>query len=406
METVNTINNDVGWNYRLRQSILASLVLLSAGSVYITQLIFQEIALTFNINNLDSRFSFSLSTIVYALSFFMFGPLSDKYYAKNIITIGCVGIFLALVVTGITSSFSVFLIAMGCLGFFAAAVPAATFSYVVKNTHQEKITAALGVMISASVIGIVAGRSMIGVLTDYFSWQESFFIYAALIVGVVIAAQSLPNEAHQENLSKSISLLYINALKLFFKRETVLIFSMGFFLFFGYLGLTSFMTFALKSPPYNLSSEDLGWLNLVGISAVAGSALATKLSQYASQRILCLVCLTGVLISISIIGHSGTIKSVAIGILLLFIMVFSVQPLIMGFLNEIVLPSQRGTVSSLYFLSCLSGGAIGTYLLGDIWSEYGWEGTVIGCQIAAGISLLISFFATKSVSESLKHTQE
>ncbi len=393
MESINTIYIDTGWQYRIRQSILAMLVLLSAGSVYITQLIFQEIALTFNINSLDARFAFSLSTIVYALSFFMFGPLSDKFYAKKIITVGCLGVFCALVVTGLTDSFLVFLIAMAFLGFFAAAVPAATFSYVVKNTNPDKITTALGIMISASVVGIVAGRSMIGVLTEYFSWQESFFVYAALIVGIVITAQSLPNEVHQENSSKSITSLYIDALKLFFKKETALIFSMGFFLFFGYLGLTSFMTYALKLPPYQLSSEDLGWLNMVGVSAVAGSALASRLSQYISQRLLILICLMGVFISIFMIGNSASISGVAIGILLLFVMVFSVQPLIMGFLNQIVSPSQKGTVSSLYFLSCLSGGAVGTYLLGDIWANYGWEGTVIACQTAAVCSLLISFFA-------------
>ena len=65
----------------------ALLIVLLVGSVYISQLIFQEISQSYHIDILAARNVFSLSCFFYAISFFIYGPLSDKVSTKLLVLI-------------------------------------------------------------------------------------------------------------------------------------------------------------------------------------------------------------------------------------------------------------------------------------------------------------------------------
>lgn len=69
----------------------ALLIMLLVGSVYISQLIFQEISQSYHIDILAARNVFSLSCFFYAISFFIYGPLSDKVSTKLLVLVGSIG---------------------------------------------------------------------------------------------------------------------------------------------------------------------------------------------------------------------------------------------------------------------------------------------------------------------------
>ncbi|MGR5299141.1 MFS transporter [Vibrio mediterranei] len=273
-------------------------------------------------------------------------------------------------------------------------MPASVFSYTAKTAQKEEITGAMGLMISASVIGIIVGRSAVGLITDLVDWRSSFLIYAIVLLSFSLFFQLILEEPKSDNNQKVLS-LYVNALKMFFNPTILMRFVIGFSLFFGYLGLSSFMTYALKAEPFNLTSTQLSWLNLVGISAVIGSKIASNISKHIENGKLITILLSCVFISISILGFSTNIVVVAIGIFFLFITVFAVQPIIMADLNSIVSSGQKGTISSLYFLSCLSGGSAATYILGNVWANYQWQGVVYVCLAVLAFAVLLSLMLVK-----------
>ncbi|MGP2468756.1 hypothetical protein V1956_09120 [Yersinia sp. 2540 StPb PI] len=92
-------------------------VILSVGEVYITQLIFQEISESFHVAVLDARYSFSVSCFIYAISFFIFGPLSDRASAKYLSLFGCAGVIFCLIICLYITNYNVFLLVMALLGF-------------------------------------------------------------------------------------------------------------------------------------------------------------------------------------------------------------------------------------------------------------------------------------------------
>lgn len=384
---------------RISLFISAALVVLLVGSVYISQLIFQEIAKSFSIDVLDARFIFSLSCFFYAISFFIYGPLSDSISTRKLVLFGCIGTVICLFLSIYVYSYGMYLIVMSLIGFFAASVPAALFAYTAKNTPNDKLAQAMGMMISASIVGIIFSRSAVAILTDYLSWQIAFSIYALMVIGMTFFIPLGINKSDNSHSSIPLSETYFNAAKLLVNKTVFVFLSIGFLLFFVYLGLSSFLTFYLKGSPFYLSSTALGWLNFAGISAVAGAMICGRLAQYISKQILLLVLLTGVGGSVVIIGYSPYLWSITTGLFTLFLFVFGLQPIVMSFLNTIVPIHLRGAISSLYLLSCLAGGSVGTYLLGVFWQYMHWHGIVIICIVLTLMAILLALISQKLMKQ-------
>ena len=211
--------------------VSAVLIVLLVGSVYISQLIFQEISKSFNIDILEARTVFSLSCFFYAISFFIYGPLSDRVSTRLLVLFGCIGTVFCLCISGIIQSFNIYLFIMSLIGFFAASVPAALFAYTAKNTPNEKLPQAMGIMISASIIGIIFSRSVVAMMTDHQSWQFAFIIYACLIICACFFIPSGIKKAN--NITSSINIIntYLSAAKLLLNKTVIIFLLVGFYSF-------------------------------------------------------------------------------------------------------------------------------------------------------------------------------
>lgn len=368
----------------------ALLIMLLVGSVYISQLIFQEISQSYHIDILAARNVFSLSCFFYAISFFIYGPLSDKVSTKLLVLIGSIGTICCLILSVIVDCFTLYLVTMSLIGFFAAAVPAALFAYTAKNTPNHKLPQAMGMMISASIVGMIFSRSIVAMLTDLWSWQVAFIIYAGLITATCLFVPYGIKRSIIQPSTNSVRDTYLAAIKLLIDKTVVIFLLVGFLLFFVYLGLSSLLTFYLKSSPFYLSATTLGWLNFAGLSAVIGTIITGKLSQVIKERYLLIICLLAVCISVVTIGYSSAIYIIGFGIFALFLFVFGIQPLVIAMLNKIVPINSRGAISSLYLLSCLAGGSIGTYLLGIVYQNMTWNGVIAICVLLSTLNLILA----------------
>ena len=380
----------------------ALLIMLLVGSVYISQLIFQEISQSYHIDILAARNVFSLSCFFYAISFFIYGPLSDKVSTKLLVLVGSIGTVCCLILSVIVDSFTLYLVTMSLIGFFAAAVPAALFAYTAKNTPNHKLPQAMGMMISASIVGMIFSRSIVAMLTDLWSWQVAFIIYAGLITATCFFVPYGIKRSIIQPSANSVRGTYLAAIKLLLDKTVVIFLLVGFLLFFVYLGLSSLLTFYLKSSPFYLSATTLGWLNFAGLSAVIGTIITGKLSQIIKERSLLIICLLAVCISVVTIGYSSAIYVIGFGIFALFLFVFGIQPLVIAMLNKIVPINSRGAISSLYLLSCLAGGSIGTYLLGIVYQNMTWNGVIAICVMLSTLNLILALVGIQLINNNHK----
>ena len=158
----------------------------------------------------------------------------------------------------------------------------------------------------------------------------------------------------------------------------------------------------MKSSPFYLSATTLGWLNFAGLSAVIGTIITGKLSQIIKERSLLIICLLAVCISVVTIGYSSAIYIIGFGIFALFLFVFGIQPLVIAMLNKIVPINSRGAISSLYLLSCLAGGSIGTYLLGIVYQNMTWNGVIAICVLLSTLNLILALVGIQLINNNHK----
>ena len=111
--------------------IICTINLLAVSAVFMTQSIFLEISETFNIDIARARFSFSIVSLFYSISFFFLGPAADKFNLPKIAVTGIVSLAIVIFSASYVTDYNLFIIAMALIGISAASIPASMFPYIV-----------------------------------------------------------------------------------------------------------------------------------------------------------------------------------------------------------------------------------------------------------------------------------
>jgi YNFM family putative membrane transporter len=367
--------------------------MLAVSTVFMTQSIFLEISQSFEIDITQARFSFSVVSLFYALSFFLIGPATDKVDLPKFAVTGLALLALTVLFASSTTNFGLFIIAMALMGFCAAFIPASMFPHMAVVSPKHKTGVYVGSIVAAGTLGVIFGRVSIGLLTSYTGWQFSFRVFSIILFSLtaisffVLVDKRNKKSRNDEKLIK----LYANAIRLMFELKTLSLLLVGFSLFFGFLGMVTFLTYRLVAPPFSFSSGGVGWISFAGITALVAPFSGNIAQKIGTFKIILpglIICL----LSFQLMGWFQSITLITLGFLLLFFGVYSCQPLVFLLMGQSVPRASIGSALSLYILFCIGGGSLSSFLLGPVWRSYGWQGITIICSFSLVISLLIMSF--------------
>ena len=364
--------------------------MLAVSTVFMTQSIFLEISESFKIDITQARFSFSVVSLFYAASFFFLGPAADKFDLPKIAVTGLALLAIAVLSASYTTNFTLFIITMALIGICAALIPISMFPHITMISPINKMGFYVGLIIASATLGVIFGRVSMGLLTSDMGWQFSFrivslvlFLLSAISFFTLVEKQGEKSGNHQK-----LSSLYANSIRLMFKPKILSLLLVGFSLFFGFLGMVTFLTYRLLAPPFNFSSGEVGWISFAGITALI-APFSGSISQKIGLLKIIFPSLLICLLSFQLMGWFQSITLIVLGLLLLFFGVYSCQPLVFLLIGQSVPKESIGSASSLYILFCVGGGSLSSILLGPVWRSYGWHGITILCSISLLISLLI-----------------
>ena len=371
-------------------AIACTIILLAVSTVFMTQSIFLELSQTFNIVTTQARLSFSVVSLSYCLSFFFLGPAADKFNLPKMALTGLLLLAITVFFSSLTANFTVFIIAMVLIGFSAAIIPSAMFPHIAKTTPPHRIGIYMGSIVASGTFGVILGRVAMGVLTAMVGWQLSFRMVAAtiLILAVITYFYLVRGSDEEPKSEQSLSQLYLNSLGLLSDSKILSLLLVGFSLFIGFLGMVTFLTYRLIEPPFNFSSGEIGWISFAGISALI-APFAGYLSQKVGQYRIIFIALVVCLVSFQLMGWFESVPMIALGILLLFLGVYTCQPLVFILIGQSAPREAIGSASALYALFCIGGGSLSSIFLGPVWRSFGWSGVTIICTFSLVIALSI-----------------
>jgi len=371
--------------------LIACLInLLAVSSVFMTQSIFLELSQSFKIDITSARFSFSIVSLFYSIAFIFLGPITDRYDLPRISLTGLILLSAAVFCSSYMTNYSLFIIAMALTGAFAALVPASMFPHIAKTSPDSKMGTYMGSIVASGTLGVIFGRVTMGLLTSIVGWQSSFRIvsFILLILSALTYVYLVENHNKVSEEPPELKQLYANSIRLLLNPKILSMLLAGFSLFVGFLGMVTFLTYRLIGPPFYYSSGEIGWISFAGITALI-APFAGKISQRIGTFKIIIFSLLLCLLSFQLMGWFESVTLTVVGLLLLFLSVYTFQPILFILVGQNVSGESIGSASSLYILFCIGGGSLSSVFLGPVWRTYGWDGVTVCCSGFLIISLLI-----------------
>jgi YNFM family putative membrane transporter len=358
--------------------------------MYVTQPILPELARDFAVDAAVAGATISAVVLTTALSSALYGPLSEVLGRRRVMVWGTLALGLATAACAWAPTL-VALIALRALqGLLVPCVSAVAVAYLYEDLFAANPAFLVGGYVASSVMGGLIGRVLGGSIADVWGWRASFVVFAALtIVGALALAATVPSRAPSVSRAAHPSLRATYAAMFAHVRDVRLVgaFAIGAALFFGFIGVFTYLPFYVTAKPFDLSTTAVSWLYGPYLAGVAVSPLAGRLAGRLSLRVLMAAGITIAIVGIALSLEHNLIAVVASTVILCAGM-FIAQPIAPTFVTATATTAKAGATAlyqSFYYL----GAVFGSVLPGFAWERWAWPGVVTTC-IAA---LLVALFA-------------
>lgn len=359
--------------------LMATACGLCAGANYFNQPLLHSMAVGLAISDARASSTVTMAQVSYGLGLLLLVPLGDMFERRRLVltlmVLAACGMLLSGL-GGLTHSFA--LLATGTLmaGLFSVAaqvlVPmAATFAAPGASGR------AVGLVMSGLLTGILASRSVAGILSDLGGWSTVYWVGAACTVSIaLLLARALPEARPAAAVSygavmQSLLGLLAEQPRL---RSRALIGGLG---FAAVSVLFSTMALLLAGEGFGLSDMQIG---LIGIAGIAGALMANAAGRLADKGLEQRTTLAGALLLLlgwlALWRGGGSLWWFLAGLL---VVDGALQALHISNQNVVyaLAPSARSRLNAVYMTGYFTGGSVGSAVGSWAWLQGGWSGTTI-----------------------------
>jgi len=226
-------------------------------------------------------------------------------------------------------------------------------------------------------------------IADLFSWRQAFVLFGCMtLLGALAMGVALP----RGRVSAKVG--WVSAYRDMFAhlrdRRLGGAFVIGGALFFGFIGVFTYLPYYLTGAPFRLSTGLVSSVYIVYIAGVIVSPVAGRLSARISRR-----AIMGAGLLIAMLGVAGTLAPalplIVASLFVLCIGMFTAQATAPAFVNATA-RGAKGGANALYLAFYYIGATFGSVLPGYAWQALGWSGVVMLCVTALLAALLADWW--------------
>lgn len=358
------------------RAALAGFLLGAAGMfavMYSTQAILPELAREFDVSAAEAGLTVSIVIVVLAAGAWIWGPLSDRWGRKRSLVLASALVSIPTLASALAPSFPVLLACRALQGLCMPGLLTVGAPYVVEVFGPVLGGRAMGMYILALVSGGIVGRVGIALATAVVDWRWPIAVLALLpAAGAVLMARTLPEAPRHESTARRWDAVR----RLAQNRGLLEATAAASALFFAFVGVFSFVSFRLESPPFGWSQATASLIFLMWGFGLLGPA-AGAMADRAGWRtvVAAAVVVSSAAVALSLPDEPVTLL-VALG-LMAAAMFCGVTAAQIGTATSTT--ADRGVASAMYFSAYYASGALGGYLPGLAWEHWRWPGVVSAC---------------------------
>ena len=354
--------------------------------LYVAQGTLPTVGTAFHVSPATSALTVSLTTLPLALGVVIAASISERRGRRGMLVGSLVTAAVCTLVTALSPTFGVLLALRVLTGIGLAALPAVAMAYIAEEVGLGSLGSTMGLYISATGLGGLAGRLAGGVLAGLFGWQAAFLaVGGAALLGSLYVALRLPPSrnfvSQPERLLPQIAAARVHL------RDGVLLrlYVCGFALMGAMVAFFNFLLYRLEAPPFDLAASSAA---LVFLLYLAGTVSANWLGRLAARRSLrtllllaVAIMLAGVLLSLS---RSLPVVLVATGLVTFGF--FGAHSTASGWVGARA-TVRRAQASSLYLLFYHLGSSLLGFVGGLAYGGGQWPGLVL--LVAASVAIAL-----------------
>ncbi|AGK53291.1 MFS transporter [Bacillus sp. 1NLA3E] len=362
--------------------------------LYTTQPLMPVFAKEFHVTAPIASLTLSSSTGVMAIAMLLSATLADAIGKKRLMVLSMFSTSILGLITAFSPNFLLLLLLRAMLGLFIAGIPSIAMAYVAEEFNPSGIGKIMGLYISGTSIGGLAGRMIISTLTDIFSWRLALIVVGVMTFFLSIAfLLTLPSSRHSVNKKLNWKQAWDAYKGHFRNRQLMYLVLLSFLLMGSFVTLFNYIGFLLVEAPYHLSQTVVGFIFIVYLFGTFSSIYMGKKADEFGSSLILKVSL-GIMLGGAIFTTIPLLIGKIIGISIFSFGFFASHSVASTWVGDCA-GKNKAQASSLYLLLYYLGSSIVGSVGGYFWLHFDWIGLITFISILLMIGILLVALAQK-----------
>ena len=308
----------------------------------------------------------TLGALLIGLGAIPFGWLSDKWSRSGTMTIMFIGMGLASILCGLSSSIVLLFISLSLLGLFCSIYHPVGIPWVIHSANKQG--RALGINGIFGGVGIGSGAFVAGTLTELLNWQLAFIIpgFVSIIIGFVLIYFIFINKISYKNI-------FINNIEQDHSRNEMILISLIMLISMFALGLTFHNTQTALPKVFEIRIDNINSIQIglmIGIIYFISGATTFVGGLLADQFNLKKIYLIGIFLQFPCYLAIAYVSGYSLVVLCILAAVFnaSILPTENLLLSKFTPQKYHGVVYGIKFILAFGSGPISVFLISEIYS--------------------------------------
>lgn len=368
----------------IMMAIIAGAVITN---IYCTQPILPLIATGFGVDLTEVDIVAGAALLGFATGLALLLPLGDRFDRRKLVLAQIVLAFMFAGAAALAPSIWLLIVASYFVG-IVSCVPQQLVPFAAVMSAPSERGRNVGTVVSGIMVGILAGRTISGVVGAAYGWRAVYGMEALFMVPVFIAAATLlPRGVPSTDLSYGRLLASLWPLVRDNRpiRESMVVQALLWACFNAFwVNLAAL----LAGGPLHLNSAWAGGFGIIGAAGAMAASVGGRAADRLGSRAVIGASIGLVIVSyLLLIGAVSSLGLLVAGVIVLDMGVQSglVSNQTRAFAVD---PKAQGRINSLYMTATFLGGAVGTVISGWLMTRYGWSG-IVAFGVALGLAALV-----------------
>ncbi|NNH73039.1 MFS transporter [Nocardia uniformis] len=362
--------------------------------MYSAQALLPSLSATFGAAPAHAALAVSLTTGLLAVAIVPVSVLSNRFGRTRVMRVSAVTTCAIGLLLPFSPTLDVLLAGRALQGLALAGVPAVAMAYLAEEIGSTGLGTAMGVYVSGTTVGGLAGRLIPAVTLETASWRwAAAAVAVATAVCTIWFTRALPPSRRFSTGPIDIRTVAADLADQLRHRTLLPLFGLAFVLAGGFTAMYNFLGFRLTSAPFELSAATAGSVFIMYLAGTASATLSGRLADRVGRaRVLgAAIVVMGCGVAITLPDRLPTIL---IGVFLCTAGFFGAHAVAGGWVGAAANGS-RAAASSLYLFAYYLGNSIVGGLAGIAFGRLGWAGLVgyVAVLIAVAAGLMIALRA-------------